>query len=123
MVPGIARRATTGWKTSVTLRLGASAHVVRLHHPQHEFSQQEYIGATADLKRRLPEHNAGKSSHTAKFRLLDEIRIQFVASCGSNLLGTQFNFVQYKSRGNRTRREHHVSQCPLQNQRQGYRRP
>jgi Ohr subfamily peroxiredoxin len=64
------------------------------------FPQQEYIGATADLKRRLPEHNAGKSSHTAKFRLLDEIRIQFVASCGSNLLGTQFNFVQYKSRGN-----------------------
>jgi predicted GIY-YIG superfamily endonuclease len=48
------------------------------------FPQQEYIGATADLKRRLPEHNAGKSTHNAKFRLLDEIRIQFVAS-GSNL--------------------------------------
>ena len=28
---------------------------------------QEYIGATADLKRRLPDHNAGKSAHTAKF--------------------------------------------------------
>jgi len=25
-------------------------------------------GATADLKRRLPEHNAGKSTHTAKFK-------------------------------------------------------
>ena len=27
------------------------------------FPKQEYIGATADLKRRLPEHNAGKSAH------------------------------------------------------------
>jgi hypothetical protein len=26
---------------------------------------QEYIGATADLKRRLSDHNAGKSAHTA----------------------------------------------------------
>ena len=32
------------------------------------FPEQEYVGATADLKRRLPEHNAGKSAHTAKFR-------------------------------------------------------
>src|SRR6202012_4640909 len=32
------------------------------------FPEQEYIGATADLKRRLPEHNAGKSAHTAKFK-------------------------------------------------------
>ena len=32
------------------------------------FPEQEYIGATADLKRRLPEHNAGKSIHTAKFK-------------------------------------------------------
>ena len=29
---------------------------------------QEYIGATADLKRRLSDHNAGKSTHTAKFK-------------------------------------------------------
>jgi hypothetical protein len=27
------------------------------------FPDQEYIGATADLKRRLPEHNAGRSTH------------------------------------------------------------
>ena len=33
-----------------------------------DFPEQEYIGATADLKRRLPEHNAGKSAHTAKFK-------------------------------------------------------
>lgn len=33
-----------------------------------EFPEQEYVGATEDLKRRIPEHNAGKSSHTAKFR-------------------------------------------------------
>jgi len=32
------------------------------------FPEQEYIGATADLKRRIPEHNAGKSPHTAKFK-------------------------------------------------------
>jgi putative endonuclease len=32
------------------------------------FPEQEYIGATADLKRRLPEHNAGKSAHIAKFK-------------------------------------------------------
>ena len=33
------------------------------------FPKQEYVGATADLKRRLPEHNAGKSAHTAKSSL------------------------------------------------------
>jgi putative endonuclease len=32
------------------------------------FPEQEYVGATAGLKRRLPEHNAGKSSHTPKFK-------------------------------------------------------
>jgi putative endonuclease len=31
------------------------------------FPDQEYTGATADLKQRLSDHNAGKSSHTAKF--------------------------------------------------------
>jgi GIY-YIG catalytic domain len=31
--------------------------------------EQEYIGATADLKRRMADHNAGKSTHTAKFNL------------------------------------------------------
>ena len=30
--------------------------------------EQEYIGATADLKRRLSDHNAGRSKHTAKFK-------------------------------------------------------
>ncbi|MGF1611852.1 MAG: GIY-YIG nuclease family protein [Kiloniellales bacterium] len=29
--------------------------------------RQEYVGATADLKRRIADHNAGKSSHTEKF--------------------------------------------------------
>ncbi|UGV24523.1 GIY-YIG nuclease family protein [Rhodopseudomonas boonkerdii] len=28
---------------------------------------QEYIGATADLRKRIAEHNAGRSTHTAKF--------------------------------------------------------
>src|SRR5205814_698505 len=30
--------------------------------------EQEYIGATADLKQRMSDHNAGKSAHTAKFK-------------------------------------------------------
>src|SRR3954451_17807132 len=33
-----------------------------------EFPEQEYVGATEDLKRRIPEHNAGKSTPTAKFK-------------------------------------------------------
>ena len=29
--------------------------------------EQSYIGATANLKQRLADHNAGKSTHTSKF--------------------------------------------------------
>ncbi|AZO42472.1 GIY-YIG nuclease family protein [Mesorhizobium sp. M7D.F.Ca.US.005.01.1.1] len=28
---------------------------------------ERYIGVTSDLRRRIAEHNAGKSSHTSKF--------------------------------------------------------
>jgi len=28
---------------------------------------ERYVGVTFDLKRRIAEHNGGKSSHTAKF--------------------------------------------------------
>ena len=31
-------------------------------------SDQEYTGATADLRQRIAAHNAGKSSHTAKLK-------------------------------------------------------
>ncbi len=31
-------------------------------------SGQRYVGLTGDLKRRLEQHNAGSSRHTAKFR-------------------------------------------------------
>ena len=31
------------------------------------FPEQEYIGATADLRKRLAAHNAGTSTHTSKF--------------------------------------------------------
>lgn len=31
------------------------------------YPDQEYTGATEDLRGRLSAHNAGKSSHTAKF--------------------------------------------------------
>ena len=30
--------------------------------------EQSYVGATADLKQRVADHNAGKSIHTAKFK-------------------------------------------------------
>jgi putative endonuclease len=33
-----------------------------------EFPDQEYTGATEDLKRRMTDHNTGKSAHTAKFK-------------------------------------------------------
>ena len=29
---------------------------------------QRYVGSTCDLKKRLAEHNAGKSTHTNKFK-------------------------------------------------------
>ena len=29
--------------------------------------KQEYIGMTADLRRRITEHNSGKSYHTSKY--------------------------------------------------------
>ena len=31
------------------------------------YPRQRYVGLTRDLDRRLQEHNAGKSKHTAKF--------------------------------------------------------
>lgn len=31
------------------------------------FPDQRYVGVTADLKKRLPDHNAGKSPHTSKY--------------------------------------------------------
>lgn len=31
------------------------------------FVGEHYIGITSDLRRRIAEHNAGKSSHTSKF--------------------------------------------------------
>src|SRR5271156_6232343 len=32
------------------------------------FPNQIYVGSTGDLRRRLAEHNAGKSTHTSKFK-------------------------------------------------------
>jgi putative endonuclease len=32
------------------------------------FPNQTYAGSTGDLRRRLAEHNAGKSTHTSKFK-------------------------------------------------------
>jgi putative endonuclease len=32
------------------------------------FPSQIYVGSTGDLRRRLAEHNSGKSTHTNKFK-------------------------------------------------------
>ncbi|MDZ4866394.1 MAG: GIY-YIG nuclease family protein [Alphaproteobacteria bacterium] len=37
------------------------------------FPDQEYTGASADLRQRISDHNAGKSTHTAKFKPWDLI--------------------------------------------------
>jgi putative endonuclease len=31
------------------------------------FPEQEYVGASADIKQRLTDHNSGRSAHTSKF--------------------------------------------------------
>ena len=31
------------------------------------FPDQRYVGVTADLKQRIPDHNEGKSPHTSKY--------------------------------------------------------
>ncbi len=33
-----------------------------------DFPEQEYTGATSNLKQRLTEHNSGNSKHTAKYK-------------------------------------------------------
>ncbi len=57
-VAGIARRATTdeGKKMWYVYIIQSQTH-----------PDQKYIGASADLKQRLSDHNAGKSSHTKKY--------------------------------------------------------
>jgi len=39
-------------------------YVYLLHSPS---TDQRYVGITNDLKRRMVDHNAGKSRHTSKF--------------------------------------------------------
>jgi putative endonuclease len=67
--PQDARRAKRGARRSPTGEDGRKQMVWYVYIIRStKFLEQEYIGATADLKRRLPEHNAGRSSHTAKFK-------------------------------------------------------
>src|SRR3954452_4032632 len=81
-MPGISRRATTGcynrafvaWAYSFPHVFGTPddepgvamwyVYIIR----SVAFPEQEYTGATLDLRRRISEHNAGKSSHTTKFK-------------------------------------------------------
>jgi predicted GIY-YIG superfamily endonuclease len=46
---------------------GRSVHYVYLIESLSEPAQR-YVGASGDLKRRLTEHNAGKSPHTRKYK-------------------------------------------------------
>jgi len=69
-VPGIAGRATTGWRGNPRVIFADSAeldmwyvYIIR----STNFPDQEYTGATQDLKQRLSDHNSGKSTHTSKF--------------------------------------------------------
>jgi predicted GIY-YIG superfamily endonuclease len=57
-VPGVARGAKTG------VIAECYVYIIR----SIDFPDQEYIGATENLKQRIPDHNSGKSSHTAKFK-------------------------------------------------------
>ncbi|MBN8936354.1 MAG: GIY-YIG nuclease family protein [Rhizobiales bacterium] len=49
-------------------------------------NEQRYVGMTTDLKRRLQEHNDGKSYHTSKFkpwRLVTYVAFSDRAKAGS----------------------------------------
>ncbi|HBT42960.1 MAG TPA: excinuclease ABC subunit C [Rhodospirillaceae bacterium] len=46
---------------------GCPVHYVYLLQSE-QSGDHRYVGCTKDLKQRLADHNAGKSSHTAKFR-------------------------------------------------------
>jgi predicted GIY-YIG superfamily endonuclease len=46
---------------------GSSMHYVYLIESI-AFPDERYVGVAADLKRRLIDHDAGKSAHTSKFR-------------------------------------------------------
>ena len=60
-----AERARRSWSEAEAKTGGRMwcVYILRsINHPD-----EEYTGATADLRRRLIEHDAGKSTHTAKF--------------------------------------------------------
>jgi len=58
------------------------------------FNNQTYIGQTSDIKRRLLDHNEGKSSHTAKF-----IPWELVAFVGFQDACAARNFEDYLKTG------------------------
>jgi putative endonuclease len=65
VVPGVALLGEDGLERTAVARAPMwYVYIIR----SINFPEQEYVGATADLKRRIPEHNAGKSTHTAKFK-------------------------------------------------------
>ena len=45
---------------------GLPTHYVYLLQSEAQLNQR-YVGATSDLRKRLADHNAGKSTHTSKF--------------------------------------------------------
>ena len=58
------------------------------------FPKQRYIGATDDLRKRLTEHNAGKSLHTSKYKPWE--LINYIAFANKK---ATFNFEDYLKTG------------------------
>jgi len=57
-------------------------------------TDQRYVGLTSDLKRRLAEHNAGQSTHTAKF-----LPWRLVTYLAFSNLGSAAKFERYLKSG------------------------
>jgi len=74
-MPSVAERIRSeGWATPRELRMagalqskGSPVFYVYLLRSE-SWPSKTYVGFTADLKSRLADHNAGRSSHTARFR-------------------------------------------------------
>ena len=68
-----------------------------------QFPEELYRGHSSDLKQRLADHNAGKCSHTAKFR---PWRIKFYAAFQTVELAQKFELYLKSGSGHEFSRRH-----------------
>ena len=68
-----------------------------------QFPEELYRGHSSDLKQRLADHNAGKCSHTAKFR---PWRINFCAAFQTVELAQKFELYLKSGSGHEFSRRH-----------------